>query len=634
MRAPRAPSSKSAAANESTVVGDIQVNDEQHLILAGKLETTKKKTFDACLRACVFFAAANTRLASPFRHLIASVLMIFSRRKILFPVVTGFPIFVLLFIVAACGDEPTSSFAPGLRPNTSLGFNPDTLIPPSEKMLSLGSGPASFESYEGYKGRIVARATISGGVTAMKNWYPVEGQTESYQPGGSFSCELNVRVGSTSGSVYQPPCGSETTSFSVHMAFEGGITVSRGNGLSASGAPCGYSGAPACFIYSGGSTVRIEPVAPTELKITANFPNPIGSGYNVKFTMKAEQSSTPGFPDLPMEPLGWEWEPLSTGVRSTPQCYQKQDWCQFQVFEHGYVIAYGLVNGVLKEARYRVETDVPQPVLACTPSSVMRLGTVTCQASMLPTAPFSVTRWKFSGSDFDVELDSSNTTWEGPIAASGMVTVTATVQGVSKTATAKITVTPRDWSTKTVQYVMLDSSPSALGLTPYPKAFNGLGQIRYDPNKNTTQFASIDRGPNAGVYYATEIPKILQLTVSVNTVALQPGSEFWQLQDSVRTTVNDTTYCGRADLPSIEDIYRHEGRTRADENSHLAIYVNHFEQIARTVFEDMVGKGDLPWTATTAKAHFPAFDDAKALDNPTDTRNTLIHPGCEFRYFQ
>lgn len=216
----------------------------------------------------------------------------------------------------------------------------------------------------------------------------------------------------------------------------------------------------------------------------------------------------------------------------------------------------------------------------CTPSSVVRAGSVACQAQVEPTGTaFQITDWHFfsdAGFGFTRNTDIASTTWGGVVAISGTVSVSATVGGRELTREATITVTPRDWSAKAVTSDILEETNSHLPLQV--RDIHDLGDVHQTLVERWDAVTSvIPSGPNQGLAYITDLPFVHMARIHVNRQALSPGSRFWERHPASNIWPGGT--CNRSfltnQLPPM--ILAHEG-AHLEQNSHTWFYKQGVEQ--------------------------------------------------------
>ena len=275
--------------------------------------------------------------------------------------------------------------------------------------------------------------------------------------------------------------------------------------------------------------------------------------------------------------------------------------------------------------------------VACTGSGAPRGGIVSCEAQ--PEAPgvtLAVTGWTFTSDSGDIvprETSISALTWAGQLVANGRLVVTGTIDGQPATGTASVTVTPRDWSTKTVR--SNHTTPGADGLPIHPIADSSLGQSSLDmevrPDVGNYAVVIADGGPNNGFTYMTDIPFETFTIARVNYPAMTQGSDWYLLQYPKDKHVGGTTYCGQARVLTLPPLVEaHEGTDPANQpDSHVGIYINDVTRDSRVLTED-IARLDPKVGPILTQIHNGAQADSRAMDG--DSRNHLILP-CIFRYF-
>lgn len=297
-------------------------------------------------------------------------------------------------------------------------------------------------------------------------------------------------------------------------------------------------------------------------------------------------------------------------------------------------------HGTIHVRAYAAEINTQARVTLSCPASVERGSDATCTVGADPSsALLTVGGWRFApdtGTAIERMDTPAATTWSGPMVASGTVTVQATVNGVPDSASARIAATARDWSGQTIGLDFLEDSPGRLLV--HPPAVGELGSTlldyRLDASTLGAALAVVNNGPNTGFQYFTAIPFRARVVVSINTVALSVGSDFYLLQAPSRRTVGATVYCGRSDVVSIylPGVRRHEGAGgRADVNSHVAIFTGRLEREARERLEGLVSQEGFPGIHDLLEAMYKAAsDDSQQMH--VDGRNPFVAP-CVMRYF-
>lgn len=205
----------------------------------------------------------------------------------------------------------------------------------------------------------------------------------------------------------------------------------------------------------------------------------------------------------------------------------------------------GRVGAVVYVERYgmaaRSEPINSTPRLACTPSTVVRGGNVSCTAY---GAGVSVETWTFEkaggGYNLGTPLNSIGSTWSGKMAVSGQVTANIAVGGASSgSLTADITVTPRpsQWPRFHTREGPEATAPAAnvvagvlLGLN-CPEingsaACDDYSILLPDPRQSPTAgftVEAISSGPNMGLWYVASTDVQVRRVTNINP-AMLPNS--------------------------------------------------------------------------------------------------------------
>lgn len=235
--------------------------------------------------------------------------------------------------------------------------------------------------------------------------------------------------------------------------------------------------------------------------------------------------------------------------------------------------------------------------IVCDRTTVTRGESVTCEAKATPDDPtMQFEEWRFNSLDGFAAVrpaSAQGRQWGGVMGTSGTMTLTAHVAGQQKTATADITVTPRDWSTKAVtsdiQEVTNDHLPI---LPPSVHELGDVAQTLVDRYAAVT--VVIGEGPNQGLAYLSDLPFVHQARVSVNLQALKRGSQFSDRHPESNAMPGGTCtrdYLARAIPPMVR---AHEG-LHLETNSHTWFYKRSIEQsgVASTL-EGLIGIGSIP----------------------------------------
>lgn len=204
--------------------------------------------------------------------------------------------------------------------------------------------------------------------------------------------------------------------------------------------------------------------------------------------------------------------------------------------------------------------------VVCSGSGAARGSTVSCEARPQPsTEALAVTAWSFVSTANETvtrETDVNSLTWAGQLAVDGRIAVTGTVAGHPAQRSTAVSVTPRDWSNKTVR--SNHTTPGADGLPIRPTAMEGqLGlsdlemRVREDLN-NYAAFIS-DEGPNNRFWFMTDIPFETFTVARVNYPAMTEGSDWYRIQYPRDTRRGSISYCGQGrvlTLPPLVEAHR------------------------------------------------------------------------------
>lgn len=259
----------------------------------------------------------------------------------------------------------------------------------------------------------------------------------------------------------------------------------------------------------------------------------------------------------------------------------------------GYEIVTAVVDGELQRDSVLVRV-LPKLVLTCMDSNgttdanggatVIRAQVVTCRASLAPagaTGSLTVSDWVFMShdrwivrrrSDLGQTFTPDSLTWTGPLVATGVVTVAATIdQSRSDSAASRVTVRPRAWTGDSIPG--FPARPVVVGqgwLVPKPRRPADLGQIKWwwranDVVDDARFHALVTEGPNAFVYFVKTMPPVLDsILVAYNEIALSRNSAFYLLQeqDNSSRVFMGSNPCYRSDVVSTDTrgkILAHEG---------------------------------------------------------------------------
>ena len=286
-----------------------------------------------------------------------------------------------------------------------------------------------------------------------------------------------------------------------------------------------------------------------------------------------------------------------------------------------------------------VEAIVPVSIeVVCTGSGSTRGSTVPCEARPQPSdQALVVTGWTFTSATGDVVTRStSDQTWTGQLVVDGRIDVTGTVAGHAAMGSTSVTVTARDWGSKTVRDNLTTPGPD--GLPIRPTAFEGqLGvtSLHLRVRQDLSNYAALiaDGGPNNGFWYMTDIPFETFDTARVNYPPMTQGSDWYLIQYPKDRRVGGIAYCGQPRVLTLRPLVEaHEGTAPANQpNSHVGIFINDVERDARVKPERLAGANPDP-EPTRAEIETTAFNDSKAMD--TDSRNNINSSTlpCVFTY--
>ena len=275
--------------------------------------------------------------------------------------------------------------------------------------------------------------------------------------------------------------------------------------------------------------------------------------------------------------------------------------------------------------------------VVCTGSGAPRGSMLSCEARPQPAGQtLVVTAWTFTSTAGDVvsrQTNNSDVTWAGQLVVDGRIDVTGTVAGHPASGSASVTVTARDWSTKTVRTSLATPGPD--GLPIRPDSFGGqLGNssLHLELRTDVANYAVVipDDGPNHAFTYMTDIPYETFDTARVNYPAMMQGSDWYRIQYPRDTKRGQITYCGQPRVLTLPPLVEaHEGTDPANQpNSHVGIFVNDVTRGARVKAENLAGPNPNP-EPTRLEIEDAAYADSRAMDH--DSRNNIKLP-CVFTY--
>jgi hypothetical protein len=210
-------------------------------------------------------------------------------------------------------------------------------------------------------------------------------------------------------------------------------------------------------------------------------------------------------------------------------------------------------------------------VVNCTPNPVVRGGTITCTATTSGSSQPTVTDWRFKSASLlsDITETTSATQWQGPLVTPGFVIVNGTINGAGKSDTVAVTVTPRNWSADTVDYLFLPNEPIPGPLMDPPTRIGDLGAAHHSYDISTFQGSQIGRvtsGPNANVLYWLRPPGRVRTAIWIRTDLLVVNSWFYNKQHG------GGQWCPASAVPGLlPHAHSHEG-TSIQAGSHARVY--------------------------------------------------------------
>jgi hypothetical protein len=280
--------------------------------------------------------------------------------------------------------------------------------------------------------------------------------------------------------------------------------------------------------------------------------------------------------------------------------------------------------------------------VSCADNPITRGDTITCTAAAGGEA-LQVTGWQFvtldSSQTITRSIDTTASTWRGPLVTSGYVVVGGTIGGQPVSASTQVTANPRDWSSKTrpLNISQIFVGDPLYSLPQRPDTVSDFGLSLHRTVVRSGIAVSVGSGPNQGLIYYTDIPFDFYTSIQINTAALADGSDFQQIQESTQRTIRGVTYCGRDKVPAMVSLVEaHEG-TNGETNSHAGIFHDQATRVAREQYEGLV----IGSTMTQDSLNFIrdsvvlriASDSSRALDSdPTRNPATDGSIGCRFHF--
>jgi hypothetical protein len=276
--------------------------------------------------------------------------------------------------------------------------------------------------------------------------------------------------------------------------------------------------------------------------------------------------------------------------------------------------------------------------LTC-PTSVVRGTTGQCVV-LAPGSSLQVDGWSFAPAEIDTVLQrndgqESDTTWAGPLVASGTVEVRVRLNGVPASASASIAVTARDWSTKQLEFQVEEVTPA--NLPDRPERVGQLGNFApfaasYFPSAGTRV---VPAGPNNGLVYFAEVPVRGLARIQINRVALANNSQFY-LRQRPDQAPPQTGVCKRSDVePFLPLVEAHEG-LQLQTLSHAAVYRGELNARVPGATEAVVGLSTsltlLDMIQSIAQSGIDSAE-ARARDQHNGGTVPPVPYHCLFRYF-
>jgi hypothetical protein len=371
-------------------------------------------------------------------------------------------------------------------------------------------------------------------------------------------------------------------------------------------------------------------------------PATVASGGTVRFVARRKDGK-------PVTVTQWEWVPETSAGPTAEPCAPGSATCETRltnttsgdaaVAQRGTMYAHATVDGVPEVAGAEVVVDASSPPglrLECSRDNVIRGETVACTVTTEPVdGELTLSRWRFVAFDSvlgSVERDpseASEATWSGRIVTSGVVLVEGRINGQVAEAADTLVVSPRDWRQQVVEHAIHESSPGDLPVPPTD--FSWLGRTVFQPFV-TASFEPVQGGPNDGYVYFTQLPFRIDVEIKINTASLAEDSPFWRNQPVENTRVGDIVVCGQSAVTGIvPHLYAHEGRN-GEPGSHVAIYLQVFEERAR-LYESRVVSSQGPaldLSKDAASFHGDALQASDAMDrSPLNRLNMRQLFGCD-----
>jgi hypothetical protein len=421
------------------------------------------------------------------------------------------------------------------------------------------------------------------------------------------------------------------------------------------------------YLYSGDQTVTWSAIPPPiRVVLDAAAPSPSGT-----LVFRA---------DGPVEEaFAWYWMPNDTGDKplwptdrinqgyGIRECQWKAV-CPYKPAGSGRMYFYGRSGGGAGVVVSPVIDPTRQLTLECKgpdgrPNTVVRGSRIDCALRAEPgsaSGAITVTGWQFTGTDFtypDIAAGDdapTGTTWGGEMAMSGTITVKAKVNGVDRTASASVTVTPREeFKRKQVQVSIrpgtLEDVPVEQGrpedppndVTDLGRAITFGSILGYEPGENADELLRILRmiqheGPNHGLAYLKEVLMQPNAVVVIHP-ALTRGSVFYRAQPQTSNVVSGTKPCVQSGWNTyVRLVEEHEG-LHGNRNSHVGAYQAALNPAAAEAVEHVVGRtSNLTAMATEwIQLLTPVAEKARQQSSNEVFHNTSegrVQFGCEFNF--
>jgi hypothetical protein len=284
---------------------------------------------------------------------------------------------------------------------------------------------------------------------------------------------------------------------------------------------------------------------------------------------------------------------------------------------------------------YTVTFTHEEILVSCLPSPVQRGEQVTCTASAPPgTTSITVSEWRFESPLLTSQIteQTSSTSWTGPAATTGQVTVTGELDGSPTTGQGSLDVTPRDWTTKTVRFQVLEKDQTNI-LPERPERVGHLGAAANHAGifPLPGQAVQITSGPQQGVSYWADTPGQGETWVYINRIALALNSAFYNLQPKS----GGGGKCLRKDvLPFIPVVEAHEG-LNLELNSHAETFKRKLNELVPQKTESVVINGNEDLITKTEIAAQASIDEAKLAAKDVAEGGTVppAQYHCLFKYF-